>query len=323
MAKRGSSSATLAVGQGFVGFGLVAIGVVATLATILGFFGSTWWLFDFAANFRAHLAVVLTLVALAYALVFSKAMGLLFLAMAVVNGLLILPFYSESQEAAQGEERMTIVTFNVSQRASIRDATFRWIDTFEPDMVVLVDSTDHWVNATEMADPYVVQTDLPPDRSYGITVLAREGVETELVRVSQIRDTVVRVEAQIGEQPVIVYAAQARAGSNQTDADYRNEYLAEVSRLVQAETHPTIVVGDLQSTPWTHAFRNLESDAELVNSMTGFGIQSTWPADRWAFFRLPFDHLLHTDDLTTVDRWLGPTFGVEHRPLVVEIGAAA
>ena len=46
-------------------------------------------------------------------------------------------------------------------------------------------------------------------------------------------------------------------------------------------------------------------------------------ADRWAFFSLPYDHLLHTDELTTVDRYLGPTFGVEHRPLVVEVGAAA
>lgn len=318
-----NSSAAVAVGQGFLGFGLVTVGVVATLATILGFFGNTWWLFDYAANFRAHLAVVLVLVALSYALLFSKAMGLFFLGMAAVNGLMILPLYSDSPATAVGEDRMTIVSFNVGQRASIRDATFRWIDTVEPDVVVLVDSTEQWTEATEMAAPYVVQSELPIDRSYGITVLAKEGLETELIRASQIRDTVVRIEAEIGDQPVVIYAAQSRPGSNETDAGYRDEYLAEISRMVQAETEPTIVVGDLEASPWSHAFRDLESNGDLENSMSGFGVQTTWPADRWAFFRIPFDHLLHTDELTTVDRYLGPTFGVEHRPLVVEVGKAA
>lgn len=322
MVVRGKSSATVAVGQGVVGFGLVAVGVVATLATILGFFGSTWWLFDYAANFRAHLAVVLTIVALAYALLFSKAMGLFFLAIAAINGFTILPLYSDSPAAAAGEDRMTIVSFNVGQRASIRDATFRWIDTVEPDVVVLVDSTDQWVEATEMAAPYIAQTELPIDRSFGITVYAKEGLQTEILRASQIRDEVVRVEAEIGSQPVVIYAVQSRPGSNETDASYRDEYLAEVSRMVRDETDPAIVVGDMQASPWSHAFRSLESEAELENSMSGFGVQTTWPADRWAFFRLPIDHLLHSEELTTVDRYLGPIFGVEHRPLVVELGIA-
>jgi len=317
------SSAAIAAGQGFIGFGLVTAGVIATLATILGFFGSTWWLFDFASNFRAHLAVILLIVALAYALVFSKAIGLFFLGMAVINGLLVLPLYTDSPATAVGEDTMTIVSFNVGQRASIRDATFRWIDTFEPDLVVLQESTDLWVDADEMAQPYVVQNELPIDRTYGITVLSKEGVETQLLRVTQIRDTVVRVEATIGAQPVVIYVVQCRLASNEVDAGYRDEYLAEVSRMAQAETVATVVVGDFQASPWSHAFRDLVSEAELQDSMSGFGLQTTWPADRWAFFRIPFDHLLHGEELTTVDRYLGPTLGVDHRPLVVELGLAS
>ena len=84
MAAQHRTSAGIAVGQGFIGFGLVALGVVGTLATVLAFFGSTWWLFDYASNFRAHLAVVLLLVSLAYALVFSKATGLFFMVMAII-----------------------------------------------------------------------------------------------------------------------------------------------------------------------------------------------------------------------------------------------
>jgi endonuclease/exonuclease/phosphatase (EEP) superfamily protein YafD len=323
MVVRGRSSAAVAVGQGFVGFGLVTVGVVGTLATILGFFGSTWWVFDFAANFRAHLAVVLLVVALAYALLFSRAIGLLFLGIAFINGLLILPLYSDSPAAPASSDTIKIVSFNVAQRSSIRDITFRWIDTVEPDIIVLVDSTDEWANAVEMAAPYTVQTELPLDRTFGITVLSAEGLDTQLLRAARIRDTVVRIEASIGSQPVVIYAVQSRKASNETDAGYRDEYLAEVGRMVKGETMPTIVVGDLEASPWSHAFRDLTAEADLKNSMSGFGLQTTWPADRWAFLRLPFDHLLHTAELTTVDRYLGPALGVDHRPIVVEVAMAA
>jgi endonuclease/exonuclease/phosphatase (EEP) superfamily protein YafD len=322
MAAKGRSSASVAVGQAIIGFGLVSVGVVATLATILGFFGSTWWLFDFAANFRAHLAVVLVLVALAYSLLFSKATGLFFMAMAAINGFMILPLYAGSQAPAAGDDTMTIVSFSVGQRASIRDATFRWINNIEPDLVVLLDSTDDWIRAEELALPYKVQNDLPPDRTFGITILSKEAVATEILTASKVRDAVVRIEASLGDQPVVIYAVQSRPASNVTDADYRDEYLKEVSRMARAETSPTVVVGDFQATPWSQAFRDLADTAELENSMEGFGLQTTWPADRWTFFRIPIDHLLHSSELTTIDRYLGPTFGVDHRPLVVQLGIA-
>lgn len=322
MAAKGRSNTAVAVGQGFIGFGLVGVGVVATLGTILGFFGSTWWLFDFAANYRAHLAIVLLIVALAYSLVFSKATGLFFLAMAVVNGAMVLPLYSGSPEPAAGEESMTIVSFSVGQRASIRDATFRWVDNVDADLVVFLDSTDEWLDSAELAHPYKAQTDLPLDRAYGITVFSKDSVDTEILRASQVRDAVVRIEASIGDQPVVVYAIQSRPGSNVTDAEYRDEYLKEVSRMARGETQPTVVVGDFQATPWSHAFRDLSDTADLQNSMEGFGLQTTWPADRWAFFRIPIDHLLHSSELTTIDRYLGPSLGVDHRPLVVELGLA-
>lgn len=323
MAAKNKSSASAAVGQGVIGFALVTIGVVGTLATVLGFFGSTWWLFDLAANFRAHLCVVLLIVALLYALLFSKATGLFFMAMAAVNGLLILPLYTSSQEPAANDDRMQIVSFSVQQRTSIRDQTYRWIDTLDADLIVLLDTTDDWSRGTEQLEGYTIQSQIPIDRTFGITIVSPEAVDAQLLRISRLRDSAVRIEATIGDSPVAIYAVQARPMSNEPDANDRDEYLAEIGRMVRAESIPTVVVGDLQATPWSHAFRDLVSTADLKNSLDSFGLQTTWPADRWALFRLPLDHLLHSDDLTTVDRYLGPTFGVAHRPIVVTIAMAS
>ena len=321
-AKRGTS-ASVAVGQGFIGFGLVAIGVAATLATLLGFFGSTWWLFDYAANFRPHLAVLLLMVSLAYSLVFSKATGLFFMAMAVVNGLIVLPLYTGSPAQAASGDDLTIVSFNVDQRTSIRSTTFTWIELVEPDIVVLVNTTDDWVATGIPPSSYQYLNDLPIDRADGISVLAREDLNAEIMRVTEIRDMVVRIEAAIGEEPIAVYAVQSRIASNQGDADLRNEYFDEVGLMVKRESIPAVVVGDFQSGPWSHTFRALQGEASLVDSLKGYGIQTTYPTDRWAFLRLPFDNLLHSEELTTVDRFLGPSFGARHRPIVVILALAA
>ena len=49
----------------------------------------------------------------------------------------------------------------------------------------------------------------------------------------------------------------------------------------------------------------------------------TWPADGLAFLRLPYDHLVHSQELTTVDRYPGPSLGVEHLPIVVTLAMAS
>ena len=321
-AKRGTS-ASVAVGQGFIGFGLVAIGVAATLATLLGFFGSTWWLFDYAANFRPHLAVILLMVSLAYSLVFSKATGLFFMAMAVVNGLVVLPLYTGSPAQAASGDDLEVVSFNVDQRTSIRSTTFTWVELVEPDIVVLVNTTDDWVQTGTPPLGYQYLNDLPIDRVDGISVLARENLDVEIKRVTEIRDMVVRVEAAIGEEPIALFAVQSRTSSNQSDASLRNDYFEEVGRMVKQESIPAVVVGDFQSGPWSHTVRRLRSEASLIDSLTGYGVQTTYPADRWAFLRLPFDNLLHSEELTTVERYLGPSFGAKHRPIVVKLALAA
>jgi endonuclease/exonuclease/phosphatase (EEP) superfamily protein YafD len=317
------SGTAVAIGQGFLGFALVTSGVVATLATILGFFGSSWWLFDWAANFRPHLAVILIIVALAYSLLFAKVTGLFFLAMALVNIAVILPLYTRSPAAAAGTADLKVVSFDVAQRSSIRDITYQWIESVEPDIVILLDSTDPWQSVPALAEPYRVQTELPADRAFGITVLSRDDLETQLLRASQVNDSVVRIEAALGTQPIVIYAVQTRIPNSEGNATYRNEYLEDVAEMVRSESLPTVVVGDLNATPWSSAFRALTSKADLENSMDGFGLQTSWPADRWAFMRLPMDHLLHTAELTTISRELGPTFGVDHRPLIVTLAMAA
>ncbi len=322
MVARRSSSFLASGGRTFAGLTLVTVGFLATLGTLLGFLGGQSWAFDVLSSFRVQYFLVLLVVGLLYGVFFSRSMSALFLVMAAVNMFVIAPLYFDDPVPPDGSDTLSIVSFNVQSRSSNRDQVSRWIESTGPDLVFLLESNADWEAHASGVPGYEVRSEIPADRTYGITMLSREDYPVELLRVGEIRDSVLRVEATIGRQEVVVFAVHARAPSSSSSAAARDEVLQGVTELAAAETLPVIVVGDLNATPWSYAFHALASEADLENSLNGYGYQASWPGDLPIFLQIPIDHLLHSPDLTTVNRLLGPDFGSDHRALYVSVGLA-
>ena len=310
--------------QTVAGVALVTIGFGATLATFLGFLGETWWAFDVLANFRLQFAIVLFGVAALYGLVMSRGAAFIFLVVGLVNVALIVPLYFGSPAEATGGESISLVSFNVEASGVARERVMRWIDGTNADVVFILESSAEWEqSSTSAAADYAIQSELPEGRKFGITVLTKNDVDTELLRLGSGRDPVMRVEMSLEDRPLVIYAFHARPATSESGAEMRNSLLEQVAELVDDEADPVIVIGDLNATPWSSAFRNLKSDAALINSLDGFGLQPSWPGDLPFGLTIPIDHMLHTSELTTVDRSVGPSLGSDHRPLLVTVGRAA
>ncbi len=82
---------------------------------------------------------------------------------------------------------------------------------------------------------------------------------------------------------------------------------------------PVVVLGDFNATPWSAAYRELRWRGGLIDSMSGNGLQASWPV-AWGVFSIPIDHVLHSPDLGSNGRRTGPSFGSAHRPVIVSIG---
>lgn len=83
-----------------------------------------------------------------------------------------------------------------------------------------------------------------------------------------------------------------------------------------------LIIGDLNSTPWSPRFETLTRNGGLVNSQNGFGVQASWPSGI-GFFGIPIDHALHGEELTTVERSLGPGYGSAHRSLYITVALSS
>ena len=90
------------------------IGLSASAITILAFFGSTWWVLDFLANYRWQLMWIALLCAIIYALSARGLASLVFLGAVVINGFVLSPLWFGSQPTATGEGGATVVSLSES-----------------------------------------------------------------------------------------------------------------------------------------------------------------------------------------------------------------
>jgi len=316
---------TSAVGSGlrtFIGLTLLTAGFLGTLATILGFFGSTSWFFDVLANFRFQLAIGLILIGLVYLVGFGRATAFLFVAIGAVNLFLVAPLYLDKPVAAAGDDSVRIVSYNVGAGRASQAELIDWVEASDADLVFFLESTEEWVRAMPTnGSGYLVSNEIPDDRIYGISVLGKAAGTMEQLRLGTTRDPVVRVEATIADQQVAVYAVHPRPPDSEGTSAARDSLFADLAELVAQETMPVIVIGDFNATPWSYSFRDFTAETGLVNSQNGFGLAATWPTSL-PISLIPLDHMLHSDSLTTVAREVGPDLGSDHKPLTVEVALA-
>jgi endonuclease/exonuclease/phosphatase (EEP) superfamily protein YafD len=324
MPVRRADSAIASFARTFGGLALLTVGFIATVGTILGFFGTAWWMFDVMAGYRFQFAVLLIITGILYGLLLGRATSVIFLIAAVVNIVVVLPLYLDSPASAAESGSIDVASVNVRTAGLGREDVFEWITSSNADLVFLFETSDAWVEEIRNADlGYRIMSEIPADRVYGLTVLARRPMQIDSLRAGDAQDLVVRTEAAIGDTTVVVYALQPRMPKSVDTAAARDGVIDFVARRAQDEKAPVIVVGALNASPWSHAFRNLASTADLIDSGRGFGFQPTWPSDMWPGFTIPANHLLHSPELTTVDRLVGPDLGSEQRPLLVRVAVAA
>lgn len=306
----------------FGGLSLLTIGFLGTLATVLGFFGSTSWFFDAFANFRFQLAIGLIAVGLIYFLGFGRWTAFVFLAMGAVNAFLVAPLYLDTPVPAASETTLSIVSYNVGAGSADQTEVIEYVADTAPDLVFLLESTDEWIEAIPTEGTgYAVGNQIPEDRIYGISVLGEGVTVVEQLRLGTTDDPVMRVEADLDDQRIAIYAVHPRPPDSQAKTDARDSLFDELAGLVAAETMPVVVIGDFNATPWSYAFRDFRASTGLVNSQNGFGLSATWPANL-PLTLVPLDHMLHSDSLTTVTRTVGPNLGSDHLPLSVQVSRA-
>ena len=300
---------TLLLGVGFV--------------TCCSFAARYWWVFELFSHFRCQYAVIAAALLFSFMALKRASFAYLALAILVANLWELAPFLlpAETTTHEPHSNTLRVVTLNLHWRNDDPQATVDFIHQSTPDIIVLEEVTENWQHVLQRLTPEFPYQRVSTHKGvFGIAILSRFPLLESLVIESPIARTpsiLAKLKWKL-DRVITVIASHTLPPTSRARAKQRNAQLNELAALIQQQTHPLIVAGDLNITPWSPWFQDLLTTTKLQDNRKGFGIQATFPS--WQpCLRIPIDHILTSPEIKTISFQAGPYLGSDHLPIVCDL----
>lgn len=304
-------------------WGLLEVGAgLACLATVTGFLGRLWWMFELTSHFRFHLAVLLVALAVVWAIKRSWRMAAICAAAVAVNAVLVLLLlWPDGNPALTTGPRFRLVALNVHTANERSDLVLKFLRQTDADVILLMEVNERWLSAlASLRTLYPQVIAEPREDNFGIALFSRLPLtNSEVIEFGRAEVPSIVATVAVGGQNVFLLGAHPLPPGSAENARLRNAQLQEIAKRVRrCGNIPAIVLGDLNSTAWSPYFAGLLRDGGLKNTSQGRGLFGSWPV--WMpFARIPLDHCLVSASIRVVNKQLGPPVGSDHLPVVVEV----
>lgn len=320
-------------------WGLVTLlAAVLCLVTLVGFLNlqdtagrlAKWtsWGAELSSHFRLQYAAILVILAVVFLIrrnfLRTLASGLF----ALVNLAIVAPFLLPAQPPPPGQaSAVQSLMLNVGNNNRNEQAVIDLVRSTDADIVLLLETGLTRVSQFQpLEDDYAYSTYSPGRESYdGALLLSKYPFTAETVRSSEARSQNYLVATiELGSEELILLGVQTRAPLRPGRSSTLNAQLQEMARLVVEQDGPTLLMGDLNTTPWAPTFRRFLRSSDMHDGRAGFGLQVTWPTFMPPL-SIPIDHALVSPGMAVHDFRVGPNVGSDHYPLLLQftIDAAA
>ncbi len=300
--------------------GLLQAAATLTVAfSIITAIGIPHWSVELFTHFRLQYLVVGALLLICFAALRRPAWSLALLVATVINAWHVVPWYV-GQPPDTGGPHLKVAHANVHSGNDDYQRLIDWLLEEDPDIVFLQEVTSEWVAAAAvLKKDYPHALAEPRPGNFGIAVFSKVpfdavrqlesppfGYPTIVAQVSLDRQSL----SLISTHPTIPVAGALY--------DARNRQLEYVAELVNNETNPVLLIGDLNASLWCPQYERFETETGLVNVRQGLGLLPTWPTFM-PLAMIPIDHALVSEGIAVMDVHTGSRIGSDHLPLVVTI----
>jgi endonuclease/exonuclease/phosphatase (EEP) superfamily protein YafD len=294
----------------------------ASLAALLAPLG---WPFELFVHFRWQLGVAALALLLA-SLVLRRPWMMVVACVTVVlqwlPGILMSGRASAHEPAALTcrDDPLRVVTVNAWFANRDHAALVTWLNRSGADIVALQEITPQWALALEpLARTYPHRKLLPREDPYGIALLSRwplADVQSMDFSGDGTPSLVANVDVHGRKLRMIVLHTRWPVTPELQVA--RDHVLRQAAALALTQPDATILLGDLNLTPYAPAFARLVSESGLQDALADAAWRPTWQAAFWPL-ALPIDHVLVPRRSCVTGHEIGDYLGSDHRPLQVTL----
>ena len=297
---------------------IAAIGALAI--TIAGRAGAGTWPFALISNFPVQLLVAGATLTLLAVILRARVTLLVAVICVVLSAIPVVSTLSRDRRPARtGAPRITIGHLNAQTRPIDVPALSRYLATERPNIFVVLDPAQGDVaRLTNAAPGYMVfrtGSHVTTNPEFVRTVVLSRAQLTNVRHPADQDFGASAVEIEVdGATELSIVAFGTDSPTTSDRAARRDQALHAAAKWSRAHSGRRVVMGDFNTTPWSSSFRRLLHDGRLFDSLSGFGLQVSWPESN-VLLQIPIDHALLGPALATTDRGTGPSFGSQHRSL--------
>ena len=294
-------------------------GAGLAVATLLGFLGRLFWVFDLFSHFRVqYFQAFLVLIGISIWRRKNRQLTV-FALLACLNYAFVLPLYFGKPPAAtELPARAMLMNLNASNGNT--EQVLNAVNAADPDLFLCVEVTPKWAAELSQLD-YPYRVEKPQKDCFGIMLLSKYPLSrTNVVLLGSAGVPSITADVHLPQGDISLIGTHPLPPFNGEYSNDRNDQLAALPQLVREQKYPVLLIGDLNVSPWSSHFVRLLKDSGLKNSMKHFGFQPSWPSQN-RFLRIPIDHMLHSPEILIHRRVVGSDVGSDHFPVWIDFSS--
>ncbi|MCP5521506.1 MAG: endonuclease/exonuclease/phosphatase family protein [Verrucomicrobiales bacterium] len=298
-----------------------AAGMLALVATLVALLAGVHWVAALAVHYPAQYAAVLLVATILSLAGRRRSQAALFAAGMVVNLAILLPgWWRVEVPGGTAGSALRVLSMNVLASNGSYDRIRNAISVRHPEVLVVIELTPEGARQLESIHGEFPHRRLDPSPgNFGIGLYSRLPLlSCESVVIGPAGVPSLQARFRVGEREVTLVATHPVppiTGANARDLEAQ---LLGVGERCRETAGPVVLVGDLNTTPWSPVFRRLKKAGGLQDTLAGRGWQPTWPAPL-GFAGIPIDHCLVSEEWRVAERSTGPAVGGDHLPLFVDL----
>ena len=298
------------------------VSAIGCFSSIVALFGRHFWVFELFSHFRVQYFSLLLVASIIFFMSSKHAVAAFTAILALVNLFHIIPLHSEvlaEPTLSSGKSQpLRVVLLNVNYHRDDYEKVVDFIQWASPDLMVLVETNQTWMSNLERLQaeyPYVSNFSR---KKYGIALFSRLPFKSaRILDFGNFGRPSVVAELNIDGQPLTVIGTHPFKPSNKIYAERRNQQFSTIANFLTSQNGPTMLLGDLNTTPWSPYFQDLLQATGLHDTREGYGLQTTWPTTFPPLW-IPIDHCLVSSEIVVNTRQVGPDVGSDHYPIIVD-----
>ncbi len=311
---------------------VILTGCLVTLFSVLGYWGDRHWLLDLTSHFCIAYSLFCLIAILILWLVdrhnkIHRFFRWLFFIVLAGNLIQVLQFYTPyTQPDVKPGVSLRLLQANVWVKNQDARLISTYIQEINPDLVALEEYAEyhHWFFKklnTFRHYPFSLHDPLGK-----MAVYSRYPIRGHVEFAEESANSILNIRLFKNGRRITVLIAHPDRPNRGPEAARQQQLTFDVlAKLAQSSKNPVVLVGDLNTTPWSRHFQNLVANSGLRDARMGFGVRPTYPAfypnsaKPFPMAVLPIDQILVSQGIQVLHYQVGRNVGSDHLPVLVDL----